>query len=145
MSLALGEVGADCVEVLDGPVNSVRHDHGAGLTTDLVKRDDLLVEVVDHDLPLHADSVLVPFHVLAQLLVRPADVELGIALHSLHKPVVAADGRIGLQHIEDEALLDGLLHRVAVERAVFRSPVLREGFAEELQGLVFLGVAVNAK
>src|SRR3954471_20635468 len=40
------------------------------------------------------------------------------SVHGLHEPVVAGDGRVVPQHVQDEALLDRLLHGVAVEGAV---------------------------
>ena len=68
-----------------------------------------------------------------QLLLRLLDVELGVVLHRLGEPVVAGHGRVVLQAIQDEALLDGLLHGVAVEGAVPDGAVgLRVGLAEDL-------------
>ena len=44
---------------------------------DLVQRQHLLVEVVDHDLGLEPDGVVVALDVAAQLLLRALGVELG--------------------------------------------------------------------
>ena len=75
-----------------------------------------------------------------QLLLRLAGVELGVVLHRLGEPVVAGHRGAVFQHIQDEALLDGLLHRVAVEGEVpDRAVGLRVGPAEDLQRLVLRG------
>ena len=78
----------------------------------------LLVEVIHHDLGLEPDRVVVALDVAAQLLLRLLGVELRVVLDRLDQPVVAVDRRVVLEHVEDEALLDRLLHRVAVERPV---------------------------
>ena len=112
---------------------------------DLVQRQHLLVEVVDHDLGLEPDRVVVALDVAAQLLLRPLGVELRIVLDRLDQPVVAVDRRVVLEHVEDEALLDRLLHRVAVERPVLDlAAVLRTG-SPKISSVLFLGVAVKAK
>ena len=43
------------------------------------------------------------------------------------------------EHVQDETLLDGLLHRVAVEGPVLGLATRLEGLAEDLQGLVLGG------
>ena len=100
--------------------------------------DHLLVEVVDHDLGLEADGVVVALDVLAQLLLRLLRVELRVVLDRLDQLVVAVHRRVALEHVEDEALLDRLLHRVAVERPVLDLAlgVRRTGLAEHFQRLV---------
>lgn len=45
-------------------------------------------------------------------------VKFWVSLHGLQELVVAIDRSVGLKHVEDEALVNGLLHRVAVERAM---------------------------
>ena len=92
----------------------------------LFEREHLLVEVVDHDLGLEPDRVVVALDVAAQLLLRPLRVELRVVLDRLHQPVVALDRRVVLEHVEDEALLDRLLHRVAVEGPVLRLAAVRD-------------------
>ena len=79
------------------------------LAADLVLRDDLLVEVVDHDLGLEADRVVVALDVATELLLRLLDVELRVVLHRLGKPVVAGHRGVVRQHVQDEPLLDCLL------------------------------------
>ena len=100
----------------------------------------LVEEVVDHDLGLEPDRVAAALDEAAQLLLRLLHVELRVLLHGLGEPVVAVHRHVVGEHVEDEALLDRLLHGVAVEgvvpdRAV--GPRLRG--AEDLQGLVLRG------
>ena len=136
-ALALGQVVGDGVVVLDGPLDAAGDHHGPRLPADLLQRQDLLVEVVDHDLGLEPDGVVVALDVAAQLLRSPLGVELGVALHLLDQPVVALHRRVVPQHVQDEALLDRLLHGVAVEGTVLDGAVrLRVGLAEDLQRLV---------
>ena len=144
-ALALAQVVADGVEVLDRPLDAAGHDHRPRLAADLVQREHLLVEVVDHDLGLEPDGVVVALDVAAQLLLRPLGVELRVALDLLDQLVVALDRRVVLQHVQDEALLDGLLHRVAVERPVLdlrRRPAYG---SPKISSVLFFGVAVKAK
>ena len=93
------------MKVLDGPLDAAGHDHRAGLAADLVQRQHLLVEMVDHDLGLQPDGVVVALDVAAQLLRRALGVELRVVLDRLDQPVVAVDRRVVLEHVEDEALL----------------------------------------
>ena len=74
--------------------------------------------------------------VAAQLLLGAFRVELGIPLDRLDELVVARDRRVGPQHVQDEALLDRLLHGVAVERAVLPLPARVVRLAEDLQRFV---------
>ena len=104
------------------------------------------MEVVHHDLGLEADGVVVALHVAAQLLLRPLGVELGVALDRLDQLVVALDRRVVPEHVEDEALLDGLLHRVAVEGPVLDRAVRPAATGSpKISRVLFLGVAVKAK
>ena len=139
-ALALVQIVADGMEVPDGALDAVGDDHRPRLAADPVLGDDLLVEVVDHDLGLEADRVVVALDEAPQLLLRLAGVELGVVLHLLGEPVVAGHRGVVLQNVQDEALLDGLLHRVAVECKVpHRAVGLRVGLAEDLQRLVLRG------
>ena len=51
-ALALGQVVADGVVVLDGTLYAVGHHHRPRRAADLALREHLVVEVVDHDLGL---------------------------------------------------------------------------------------------
>ena len=138
-ALALRQVVPDGVEVTDGSLDAARHHHGPRLPADLVQAGHLLVEVVHHDLRLEADGVLVILHVAAQLLPGPLGVELRVSLHHLDEPIVAVHGRVVLQHVDDEAFLDRLLHGVDVEWEMPGVPALWRRVAEDFQGLVLGG------
>ena len=133
------------MEVLDGALDAARHHHRPRLPADLVQRQHLLVEVVHHDLGLEPDGVVVALDVAAQLLLRPLGVELRVALDRLDQLVVAVDRRVVLEHVQDEALLDRLLHRVAVEGAVLDLRRPRRYGSPKISSVLFLGVAVKAK
>ncbi len=62
--------------------------------------------------------MVVALDVATQLLLRALRIELRIAFDLLDQLVVALDRRVVLEHVEDEAFLDRLLHRVAVKGAV---------------------------
>ena len=75
-----------------------------------------------------------------QLLLRLLDIELRVVLYRLGEPVVAGHRRVVRQHVQDEALLDRLLHGVAVKGVMPDGAVgLRVGRAEDLQRLVLRG------
>ena len=80
----------------------------------------------------------VALDVAAQLRVRFAGIELRVVLALPDQPVVAVHRRVGLEHVEDEAFLDRLLHRVAMEGPMPDAPfrVGRQRLAEHLQRLV---------
>ena len=72
-----------------------------------------------------------------------APVHLGVLADGFAEPVVALVGHVAGQHVEDEALLDGLAHRVQVEGPVRRLAV-RAGhvgvaLAEQLERLALGG------
>ena len=136
-ALALLQVVADGVEVLDRALDPVGDHHRPRLSVDLALGDHLVVEVVDHDLGLEADRVLVPLDVAPELLAGLPDIELRIALHRFGELVVALDRRVVLEHVQDEPLLDRLLHAVVVERKMpDRAVALRIRITENLQRLV---------
>ena len=83
--------------------------------------------------------------VAAQLLLGPLRVELGVVFDCLDQLVVAVDRRVVLQHVQDEALLDGLLHGVAVEGPVLDLVRLPRYGSPKISSVLFLGVAVKAK
>ena len=76
------------------------------------------------------------FHVAAQLLPGALVVELGISLDLLDELVVALDRSVVPQHVQDEALLDRLLHGIAVEGTVLGLPIRVVRLTENLQRLV---------
>ena len=103
------------------------------------KPDYLLVEVVNPDLRLEADGVVVVLDVAAQFLAGTLGVELRVSSHRLDEAVVAVDRRVVLQHVDDEAFLDRLLHGVDVEWEMPGVPALWRRVAEDFQGLVLGG------
>ena len=83
------------------------------------------------------DGMIVAFHVATELLLCSLGIELGIVFDLLHQLVVALDRRVVPEHVENEALLDRLLHRVAVEGPVLNRAIrLRLGLAKDLERLV---------
>ena len=106
------------------------------MSTDLLESDHLIAEVVDHDLGLEPDRVIIALDVVAKLLGGTPGIELGIGLDRLHELVVAIYRHVALENIEDETFVDGLLHRVAVERNVLGVPTVGDWFTEDLQRLV---------
>ena len=96
------------------------------------------MEVVHHDLGLEANRVIVALDEAPQLLPRLVDIEFRVVLDRLGELVVARHRRVVRQHVQDEALLDRLLHGVAVEGVVLdRAVGLRGGrLPEDLQRLV---------
>ena len=127
----------DGVVVLDRALDPVGDHHRPRLAADLVLGQHLLVEVVHHNLGLEADRVVVALDVAPQLLLRLVHVELRVVLDRLGELVVAHHRRVVRQHVQDEALLDRLLHGVAVKGAMLdRAVRLRLRLAENFQGLV---------
>ena len=135
-ALAFRQVVADGVEVLDRALDPVGDHHRPRLAADPVLRKRLREEVIHHDLGLEADRVVVALDEAPQLLPRLVDVELRVVFDRLGELVVARGRRVVRQHVQDEALLDRLLHGVAVEGVVpdrVARPRLRVRLAEDLQ------------
>src|SRR5207249_1578054 len=109
---------------------SRRNHHRPRLTADLVKTDHLLMKVIDHDLGLLTDRMLVAFDVATKLLSGLLDVKLRITWNCLHQTIIAIDWRVILQHVDDEALFNRLLHRIAMEWSMFRLFAFRVWVAE---------------
>jgi hypothetical protein len=99
--------------MLDRALDPVGHHHGPRLPADLVEREVLLEEVVDHDLRLEPDGVIVALDVTPELLPRALGVELRVALHGLDQLGVAVDRRVVAEHVEDGADLGELPDGVA--------------------------------
>ena len=91
------------------------------------------MKVLHHVAIFLLDGVLAQLDVLRQQFGRPLAVVARILLDLLEQPPVGAVGGVVRQHVQDEALLDGLAHGVEVERLV--GAVGLAG-AEELQRLV---------
>ena len=138
--LPLGDAVVDGQVVVDGPVHPVGHDHGPGLAAHQPGAEDGFVEVVNHDLGLGTDRVLVALDIVPETPLGPPGVELGVVVDLLDEVEVALDAAIVLEDVQDEPLLDGLLHRVDVEGEVLHRPVgLGRRLSEEFQGPVLRG------
>ena len=134
-AVTLGEQLIDFHEIVDGSLNAGGDDHCAGLAAYLVGGD--VVEVFHHHFGLFAHRLGLTLDKSPQFLHRLAALKHRVALDGLADAVVALIGGVTFEHVEDEALLDGLTHRIDVERAVPHLAVgLGEGHAEGLQRLV---------
>ena len=109
--------------------------HCFGLPANLFGFNHLIKEVLNHNFCFLADAVGVAFYVLAQPLVGPPAIELGIVFYFLEDFVIAVVGGVIFQHVHDKAFFDGLLHGVNVERVIFAGQ--RMLHAKGLQGSVF--------
>ena len=134
-ALALQQVTTDRPVILNGPLDPGGDDHGPRLAADLVQCQHLLVEMIDHDLGFQPDRMVVALDIMAQLLGRALGIELRVGINGLDQPVVTVDRRVVAQHVQDEPLLDRLLHRVTVKRPMLDPVVFGTGFAEHFQRL----------
>jgi hypothetical protein len=113
------------------------------------QRRHVLAVVLDDDLHLLGDVVRVEPHPAHDLLQGRAALDLLVVelLALVGELEGEAVGRVVLQHVEDELLLDGLAHRVDVERrGTLSAAGLRDGSGRVPNSsiVLFLGVAVNA-
>ena len=114
--LVLGDVPVHLQLVPDRLLARAGDDHRLGLAAEAPR--DVLAEVLDDDLDLLADVVRVQPHPVGDLL-RPLGLVhflVVVLLAPVGDLVGDPVGGVVAQHVEDEALLDGLLHRVDVER-----------------------------
>ena len=124
----LAQVGVDGALVADGMEAAARDHHGLALAADPVA--GVGTEVLDDDLGLLGEVVGMERHEARDRAARLAGVVLGIVGHRLADLPVRRIGRVVREHVEDEALLDGLAHGVEMEG---REPVLGVLAAEELE------------
>ena len=136
-TVTLFQCAGDGVIVFDGAGDVARHDHGAGFAADLASGDHLIVKMFDDDTGLDADGNAVAFYKTAKSFLSALLVEERIVFNGLHQLVKAVIRGVVGQHIEDESLLNGLFHRVDVERAVFDFVPLQIRSSENLQRFVF--------
>ena len=76
------------------------------------------MEVINHHGNFLLYGIAVTLHKIAEFLMSALLVKHRIVLDGLHQFVEAVDGRVILKHIKDKSLLNGLLHRVHMERAM---------------------------
>ena len=119
-----GDLRADRVQA------RARDDHRLGPPADLAR--DLRGEVLHADRDLVADGVRVQLDERLEQMLGLALVVARVVLDLLQQAPVGLVGGVAREHVEDELLLDGLAHGVAVEG--LELPVGPLG-AEELQGL----------
>ena len=103
------------------------------------------MEVVNHHSGLLRYGIAVALHKIAEFLLGALFVKHRIVLDSLHQSVKAVNRRVIPQHIQNESLLDSLLHRVDMEWLMlqfaliiqYRIPIfIHNKYAEGLQRLV---------
>ena len=102
-------------EVADGAFDIARHHHGLGFALQLLGLPYAGREVIDHDLGLHLNGPWAGFYKCFELLLGLGGIEQRVVLHRLLYLVVALVRGVLFQHVEDELLLDGLLHGIQVE------------------------------
>ena len=136
-AFTLSQVVGNGMEVFYCAVNTARHQHGPRLSADLAGSKHLFVEMIYYNFRLFADSVFVAFDITAQLLLCSFFVECRVIFYFLDQFVIAGNRRVVAQHVQDETLLDGLLHGIAVEWQVSHHAVrLWLLYSENLQCLV---------
>ena len=98
------------------------------------------MEVIDHDLGLEFNRVIAALDEAPQFLLGLLDVELWVLLHCFGELVIALYWHVVGEHVEDEPLLDRLLHGVAVEGVVPDCAIGLWGWGtEDFQRLVLGG------
>ena len=124
------------MEVLNSAIYPTCNHHRSRLPADLIESDNVFVEVVHHNLGFEADRVFVALDVPPELFPRPFHVELGVPRDRLDELVVALDRRVVVEHVQDEALLDCLLHGVAVKRSMLHLATFVMSLTKDLERLV---------
>lgn len=121
-------LAVEFLHVAHGVQARARHQHGLGPAIQLVGRDR--AEVLQHDGGLLGDVVRVQIGE-AQRRARPGQRGVdGVIRRFAHQLEIGLPGGVIAQHIQDEALFDGLPHGIDVEGA--KAPVLLL-LAEKLQ------------
>ncbi len=97
-------------EVTNRRFNIARYHHSLGLPLELLWPHDLLQEVADHDIRFDPDGFFMSFHIGPQLLLSLGAVKQRVISDRFLDLVVALVGGVIGQDVEDETLLDSLLH-----------------------------------
>ena len=95
------------------------------------------MEMLNHHFCFLCDGIRITFYKGTQLLLRSLLVEHRVILHRLHEFIVAGNRCVVFQHVENEAFLNGLLHRVHVEWAMFYIVAILIRNTEGLQRFIF--------
>jgi len=108
------DVGAEAKIVLQGMFPALGDDHGFGLVIQVTHH--VTAEVLDDDLDLLADGSGMKACVAGDLALPLPAAEFGVVLNGFFELVVRFVGHVILEHVQNEPLLYGLSHRVAVKR-----------------------------
>ena len=122
------DVIADAEEIAQRMFPAAGDDHRPGLAADLA--NDMPAEMLDDDFDLLADGRRVERGEAGDTALRAAPFQFGVVLDGFFELIIGLVGHAVLEHVQNEALLDGLAHRIEVER--LRQPVRALG-AEALQ------------
>src|SRR5262249_35256416 len=120
------------LKIVDRSLHAPGDHHGPSFTADKLTIDDLFVEVIHHDLRLQPYRVSMALDVVAQLLLGALRVVFRIIRNRLHELVITVDGRVVLEDVLDEALINRLFHRVGMERSEFLLTPVHVWRAEDL-------------
>ena len=119
--------------------NTGRHHHGARLAAQFLPGNNLFVEMIDHHRRFLGNDIGIPFDKGAQFLLSPLLVKHGIVFHLFGNLIPTVDGHVILQHIQDEAFLNGLFHSIDMEGPVFNFAVFFIRRAKYLFRFIFWG------
>ena len=114
-----------------------RYDHSTRFTIQLFLGDNLFMKMIYHHRGLLGNNVRIPFDKGAQFLLSPLLVKHGVVFHLFGNLIPTVDGHVILQHIQDEAFLNGLFHGIDMEGPVFDLAVFFIRRAKHLFRLVF--------
>ena len=145
-ALALLQVVADGVEVLDRALDAVGDDHRPRRAADLVLASTCSWKWSTMISAFRRIAWSWPSTKRRSFFWALLTSNSRVVLHRLGQLVVAGHRRVVGQHVQDEALLDRLLHGVACERRD-AGPCRRPGGpgVPKISSVLFLGVAVKAK
>ena len=113
------------------------YNHCASLSSDLMRTDDFVKEMIDDDKGFFLDSLRLTLHESSHFLGCLILVKFGIGFYGFNNLIIAFIWSIVAQYIHNEAFLYGLLHCVLVERDVSCLTIrMLDRSPEHLQGFV---------
>lgn len=127
-------------------VIALPENHCASLSANLTLGNYLLVEMADHHFSFFRNRERLTFDKGPEFFLRLLLIEHRVILYRLFQAIIAIDGRVVLQHIQNKPFLNGLLHRVYMEGTALHLSLfikqriairIRYQCAECLQRLVF--------